>query len=210
MSRTVHPPGEVGATTHAPNRAGRRRAWPKRRSWLDRIACEDRLTAGAKTWLLLLARRSDDSGKPVWGNQVRMGEQIGRCDRSVRRYRAEAETLGYVDCYRSKPLRDPHTGRWGRRKSNTYYLRLPARQKATEPAPRRHVRAPACIVPRSHPSRQAPFHPADSNTRSSPIRGASTTPAPPVRSEPVTATHPTTDPAAARQRFAEMRALLKR
>jgi hypothetical protein len=53
------------------------------------------LTSGAKTWLLLLARRSDDNGKPVWGNQVRMGEQIGRCDRSVRRYRAEAEQLGY-------------------------------------------------------------------------------------------------------------------
>ena len=39
--------------------------WPKRRQWLDRIACDTRLTAGAKSWLMLLAQRSDDAGKPV-------------------------------------------------------------------------------------------------------------------------------------------------
>ena len=112
-----HPVG--GGVTGPSNRAQRRRGWPKRRVWLDRIAADNRLTSGAKSWLLLLARRSDDHGKPVWGNQARMAEQIGRCDRSVRRYRAEAEQLGYVACYRSKPVRDRHSGRWGRRKSNT-------------------------------------------------------------------------------------------
>ncbi len=71
---------------------------------------------------MLLAKRSDDNGKPVWGN-------IGRSDRSVRRYRAEAEDLGYVTVYRSKPERGP-SGRWSRRKANSYYLRLPAQGTA--------------------------------------------------------------------------------
>jgi hypothetical protein len=164
----VHPTtGHRG--TGPPNRADRRRAWPKRRVWLDRIAAETRLTAGAKTWLLLLARRSDDNGKPVWGNQVRMAEQIGRCDRSVRRYRAEAEQLGYVDCYRSKPLRDPHTGRWGRVRSNAYYLDSPAgrrpqsrhrgvdsgRQRLSSLGPTRHGGVPPTlrtVTPDHHPS----------------------------------------------------------
>jgi len=172
--------------TGTPNRA-RRRSWPKRRAWLDRIAADNRLTSGAKSWLLLLARRSDDQGKPVWGNQRRMADQIGRCDRSVRRYRAEAEQLGYVDCYRSKPVRDRQTGRWGRCKSNAYYLRLPARLTASEPAPRRRERAPACVVPRGHPSR---VHRADSDARSSPFGGATTAPTPPVNSESEATTHP--------------------
>ncbi|MDQ2729414.1 MAG: hypothetical protein M3Y91_16480 [Actinomycetota bacterium] len=41
-----------------PNRAARRAAWPKRRQWLDRIGGENRLTTGAKAWLMLLAKRS--------------------------------------------------------------------------------------------------------------------------------------------------------
>ncbi len=69
------------------NRAGaqRRAAWPKRRQWLDRIAGENRLTTGAKAWLMLLTKRSGDIGKPVWGNQVKMATESERCDRSVRR-----------------------------------------------------------------------------------------------------------------------------
>jgi hypothetical protein len=44
------------------SRAERRASWPKRRQWLDRIAGENRLTNGAKVWLLLLAKRSDVKG----------------------------------------------------------------------------------------------------------------------------------------------------
>jgi hypothetical protein len=132
VSRRTHPNGK---------------AWPKRRQWLDRIAGETRLTHGCKSWLLQLAKRSDDLGKPVWGNQVKMAAELGRCDRSVRRYRAEAEQLGYVLVFRSKPQRGTD-GRYYRRKSNNYYLCLPAKAKAAEPAPRRRQRAPYCVVRR--------------------------------------------------------------
>lgn len=175
-----------------PNRAARRAAWPKRRQWLDRIAGENRLTTGAKAWLMLLAKRSDDGGKPVWGNQVKMALHIGRSDRSVRRYRAEAEDLGYVTVYRSKPERGP-SGRWSRRKANSYYLRLPAKDTDQLDAPRRRQRASYCVV-RSYETAGAnsapvrhdrrPFGAAadlpDSDGRSSPLRGASTDTAPSV------------------------------
>jgi hypothetical protein len=126
--------------------------WPKRRQWLDRIACDTRLTAGAKSWLMLLAQRSDDTGKPVWGNQARMAGQLGRCERSVRRYLVEAATLGYLQVFRSKPLRGPD-GRWCRRKANAYYLCLPRRATDALPAPRRRQRAPYCRVSSGKPSR---------------------------------------------------------
>ena len=134
--------GRVSRRTH-PNG----KAWPKRRQWLDRVAVDTRLTHGCKAWLLQLAKRSDDLGKPVWGNQVKMAAELGRCDRSVRRYRAEAEQLGYVLVFRSKPQRGTD-GRYCRRKSNNYYLCLPAKAKAAEPAPRRRQRAPYCVVRR--------------------------------------------------------------
>lgn len=175
-----------------PNRAARRAAWPKRRQWLDRIAGENRLTTGAKAWLMLLAKRSDDAGKPVWGNQVKMALHIGRSDRSVRRYRAEAEDLGYVTVYRSKPERGP-AGRWCRRKANSYYLRLPAKATNQLEVPRRRQRAGYCVVrsqeaagadtaPVRHDRR--PFgaggHLPDNDGRSSPLRGASTDATPPM------------------------------
>jgi hypothetical protein len=198
-----------------PNRAARRLAWPKRRQWRDRIDREARLTDGAKAWLGLLASRSDDAGKPVWGGQRRMGDQLGRCDRSVRRYRAEAEALGYVGCYRSKPVQDRHTGRWGRCRSNAYYLRLPPRLTASLPAPRRRSRAPVGDPPDGHKSRS---HRADSDVRSTPYRGASTAHTPPVREAPVAVAHPKPDippddgtvlgPEATREAFERLRQAL--
>ncbi len=159
-----------------PNRA-ERRAWPKRRHWLDRVASDSRLTAGAKSWLLLLARRSDDQGKPVWGNQERMAEQLGRCRSSIIRYCAEAEALGYLRVFRSTPERDRATGRWHRRKANSYYFCVPARDTSGRPAPRRRQRAPYCVVsPRRQRSADLRRDPATS----SPDWGAQTAPAPPV------------------------------
>jgi hypothetical protein len=192
----------VGRGVTEPNRA-QRRAWPKRRQWADRIATDRRLTSGCKAWLALLARRSDDAGKPVWGNQQRMGDQIGRCARSVRRYRAEAEQLGYIQVFRSEPHRGPD-GRWTRRKSNAYYLCLPAAQTATRPAPRRTQRAPYCVI---KVSRSRRVHLPDSHDRSTPLRGASTATHPPgdTQREPDHPEKPP-DPASARIFFAQMRA----
>jgi hypothetical protein len=186
-----------------PNRA-QRRAWPKRRQWRDRIDRDVRLTSGAKAWLGLLASRSDDSAKPCWGNQKRMGLQLGRSDRSIRSYRKEAEELGYVKVYRSKPQRG-RDGRWSRRKANAYYLCLPPRDTATQPAPRRRQRAPYCIVSTAKPRRR---HLPETDDRSTPLRGASTATHPPGdhqrenHTQPETAAHPDI----ARQWLTEMRA----
>jgi Helix-turn-helix domain len=173
------PAAATRVPTAEPNRAQRRAGWPKRRQWLDRIATDNRLTDGAKTWLCLLARRSDDAGKPVWGNQVKMADQIGRGDRSVRRYRAEAETLGYVVVYRAKPVRGA-LGRWCRRKANAYYLQLPPAVTASLEAPRRRRRAAYCVVPSHQPGRTfSPWsHLPDSDGRSTPS-GVPTSAAPP-------------------------------
>ncbi len=133
--------------SHAPTKARRHRdgsVWPKRRHWHDRIARDTRLTAGAKSFLSLLGARSDDTGKPVWGAQAKMAVQLARCPRSVRRYVGEAEELGYVKVYRSKPERGPN-GRWYRKKTNVYYLCLP-KVDDPKPAPRRRQRAPYCVL----------------------------------------------------------------
>lgn len=120
--------------------------------WLNRIARDPALTRGAKAMLLLLASRSDDTGKPVWGCQAKLSAQADVSVRSVGRYVAEAEALGYVQVYRATPHRGPD-GRWCRRRSNSYYLRLPPRSTPQE-APRRVKPAGRCVVaahkPRSY------------------------------------------------------------
>jgi hypothetical protein len=188
--------------TGPPNRADRRRAWPKRRAWSDRIAHDDRLTSGCKAWLGLLASRSDDTGKPVWGRQTRMAEQLGRSDRSVRSYRQEAEELGYVKTYRAKPER-ARDGRWGRRRTNRYYLCLPARQTATQPAPRRRQRAGYCVVTATRAS--LPHLPED-DRRSNPNRVPQPGVHPPCEDESLVPLKREQ----ARHRFAELRATLHR
>jgi hypothetical protein len=129
---------------------------------LDRISVDSRLTSGAKAFLLQLASRSDDSGKPVWGTQAKLADQSDTSVRTVRRCVAEAEALGYVQVYRARPLRGPD-GRWCRRKSNSYYLRLPPPSGHLE-APRRVKPAGRCVVA-SHNRRS---HLADNAGPSSP------------------------------------------
>lgn len=136
--------------------------WPKRRQWLDRIAVDARLTRGAKAQLMVLAARSDNAGKPVWGCQARLAADSDISVRTVRRYTAEAEALGYLRVFRSRPQRGPD-GRWCRRKSNSYYLSLPPASGAVE-APRRVKPAGRCVVA-SHKRRS---HLADSAGPSSP------------------------------------------
>lgn len=110
----------------------------KRRQWLHRVATDSRLSPGCRSWLLLLADRSNDAGKAVWGRQTGQASAIGRCDRQVRRYRLEAETLGYVTTVRSEPQRAPG-GEWARRRTNRYHLRCPNRPRPL-PSPTGHQR----------------------------------------------------------------------
>ncbi len=169
----------------APNRA-ERRAWPsKRRAWLSRVAGDRRLTAGCKSWLLLIASRSDDAAKPCWGRQAKMAEALGRCERSVRAYRLEAEQAGYVRTYRTEPQRDPATGRWFRRRSNVYFLTVPAKATLEAPSPRRQQRAGYCVIAAHRAGRQRHQDLPAGERRTTPSEGVRTavTP-PPTISEP--------------------------
>lgn len=158
--------------------------WPKRRQWLDRIACDPQLTRGAKALLLLLASRSDDSGKPVWGGQAKLSVQSDTSIRTVRRYVVEAEALGYVQVYRSRPVRGLD-GRWCRRRSNSYYLCLPARGEAVG-APRRVKPAGRCVVA-SHKRRS---HLPDAAGPSSPYGESQPARSRPEMTIPMAATRP--------------------
>jgi len=210
-----------------PNRQERRRAWPKRRAILDAVAIDARLTSGCKTFLLLLCRRSDDTAKPVWGAQTKMAVQLGRSDRTVRRYRAELEDLGYLTVYRSKPQRGPN-GRWSRRRSNTYYLHIAPRAGQSRDAPRRQQRTPFSVLPHRRAGQYAPggsrrvgdtgpdavsAHLPDSNDRSSPFGGEITGGSPPTTTspEPPQIDRPPNqaDRDAAHRHFTELRALLR-
>jgi hypothetical protein len=136
-------------TTSAPLSDGIHRRplpWPRRRRWLSRVSRAAQLTSGCRAWLLLLATRSDDLGKPVWGTQERMSAQLGLSARTVRRYVAEAEAAGFVKVTRSAPLRAPD-GRFYRRASNVYWLTTPVAepQGATE-GPRRRPKAGYCVL----------------------------------------------------------------
>jgi hypothetical protein len=169
--------------------------WKKRRAVLDAIHRDHRLTTGARAFLGLLLDRSDDAGKPVWGNQEKMAVRFGRSDRTLRRYRDELERLGYLKVYRSKPERGSD-GRWCRRRSNSYYFCLPARSQASEPAPRHRQKAGYCVLGGPHHSRTArtgSSHLADIHGRSTPQEGAPTSAAPAQRNiQPLpTPEHPT-------------------
>lgn len=162
--------------------------WPKRRQWLDRIAVDPRLTRGAKALLLLLGSRSDDTAKPVWGCQAKLGAQADVSVRSVGRYVAEAEALGYVQVFRSRPLRGPD-GRWCRRKSNSYYLCLPPLSSPLE-APRRVKPAGRCNVAAHNRRSYLP----DSRGRSSPYGERQPACSTPEEAIPDVVTWPEADP----------------
>jgi hypothetical protein len=145
---------------------------------MDRVSRDVRLTSGCKVWLVgVIARRSDDFGRRVWGTQARMGVELGRSERSVRRYVVEAEQLGYLRVYRAQAERDLATGRWFRKQSNTYWIALPAKDTVRLVAPRRRQRAGYCIV---RPPRLRVSHLPDSDGRSTPDRGVQTATPPPA------------------------------
>lgn len=127
------------------------RPWPRRRRWLRRVSQATHLTTGCRAWLLLLADRSDELGKPVWGRQTRMADQMGVSARTVRRYAVEAEAAGYLKVTRFRPLRDDQ-GRYYRRASNVYRLTTPqADPPGGGTAPRRVQKAGYCVLKsRSH------------------------------------------------------------
>lgn len=178
-------------------RRARKKDRTYRRRWCDRLTRDVRLTDGAKSWLRALATRSDDAGKPVWGAQRRQADELGRHHGSVRRYRAEAETLGYVRTLRADPVQDPDTGQWSRPRTNTYVPTMPPAELAGAPAPRRRQRAGYCVVDGQKPwSRRA-----RTNARSTAPKGREkTTAGPSMRGRPPRGVHASGIPASQKVR----------
>lgn len=184
-------------------------SWAKRREWLHVGAHDARLTAGSKTLLNLLAARSDDAGKPVWGSQSRIAAILGVSVRSVVRYVAELASHGYVRVFGSLPSRSAD-GRWHRRKSNIYYLTVPTKESRSE-APWRRRRRERSTMP-TDSAQSSTSRLEDSSVTSTPERVAQPSP-PPAISLPPTPSE-TAAPfvrlpdAVAEERFASMRRLL--
>lgn len=136
-------------------RRDRKGKWNRRRAWLDLVKSTVLLTSSAVRVALLLASRSDDDGKPVWGTQVHMGEALGLSERTVRRCLVELETLGLVRVER-RPAWIGRNGCFVHRPCNTYVLTVPshAALMAAE-APRRVRKAGYCrLVPQVPPTGQ--------------------------------------------------------
>lgn len=82
---------------------------------------------------------SDDLPFPC---QTTMARDLGVNERTVRRWVAELEGLGLIVVRRSRPVRDPESGRWSRKASNRYIVadRLARRSVgACCPLPRRRL-----------------------------------------------------------------------
>lgn len=77
----------------------------------------------------LLALRAGRHGANVYGAQTKMAEQIKACERTVRNHVAALEDAGLISVRRTKPERDPSTGKWSRRLSNAYVLTFPPDEK---------------------------------------------------------------------------------
>ena len=145
-------------TTPKGTRPPQRRNRAHRRQWLAYVATCPVLHRQTRAWLMLLARRSDDYGKPVWGHQHRQAVELGCSERMVRHYRAEAEAAGVISTDRADPERDD-SGIWFRRRTNVYALTFPttARRAANtavgRPRPWSHLPATGC---RSEPDVREP------------------------------------------------------
>jgi hypothetical protein len=148
----------------------RRGHWNRRRAWLDKVLRCALLTANAVRVATLLASRSDDDAKAVWGTQVHMAEELGLSERTIRRCLLELEQLALIRVERRPAWCGPG-GRFVYRPCNTYVLTVPTGASlAAAEAPRRVPKAGYC---RLRPSTHLP----DSNGRTTPLTGCVEPPA---------------------------------
>lgn len=148
----------------------RRGHWNRRRAWREALLGCLLLTATAKVVADLLARRSDDDAKAVWGTQVHMAEELGLSERTVRRCLGELEALGFIRVERRPAWCGPG-GRFIHRPCNTYVLTVPSRAAlAAAEAPRKVPRHGYC---RLQPSADLP----DSRVLTTPLAGCPEPPA---------------------------------
>ncbi len=111
----------------------------RRARWLDAVVASG-VSRGAVAWAALLAKRSNASGKPVYGRQTGQAEAIACSDRQVRRYRRELEAAGLIETMRY-PFERREDGSIGRMFTNRYFLIVaPLRRKSRSSRPDADVR----------------------------------------------------------------------
>jgi hypothetical protein len=130
-AQTRKPPGRATPKGTKPQRPNKTR----RRLWSYLVATDHRLSRGCRAFLLLIANRSSDDGKVVYGRQTNQARDLACCDRTIRRYRAEGERAGYLHTVRWRPERG-RDGHWTRQQTNRYYMATPAQASPDDaPAP---------------------------------------------------------------------------
>lgn len=137
-TKRFSPPG----TKPKPNRKDKNR----RRRWLD-LVNRSKVSRGCRAWLLQLILKSDDAvSKVVFGRQTGQAKLLGCSDRTIRRYRKEAEDAGMIKTLRYRY--DPVQG--SRFMTNRYHFNVPA---PTTNRAKRQVKASGHLCPvKQHPS----------------------------------------------------------
>lgn len=140
----------------------RRGLWPRRSQWLSGLSTATMATPGARSLGLVLADRSDENGKPVYGTQVNLAVTLGVSVATVQRGVSELEGLGLVRVERHKPERG-EDGRWFRRLSNVYHFVVRGRRPLLDASGgRRRPKAGYCAVKgQVRPTRQPCSHNPD-------------------------------------------------
>ena len=193
MSRPYRP-GSKGRPT--PRRGAQRRR--RYLLWaLARHTADQRQWRGAMAlYTLMLNRWSDDDAKGVYPSQVRMGAELGCCDRQVRRYLVLLVAAGFLTVLPGKRHPRPDGTWW--RSNNLYVFRFPSKKR-----PPSAERTSEASHPTSGKIQAAPAPPGIPNPvavpATEPAQHATTNdPPPPVERED------------AHRRFAELRATLRR
>jgi hypothetical protein len=91
---------------------------PDQRQWRGAVAL----------YTLMLNRWSDDDAKGVFPSQVRMGAELGCCDRQIRRYLVLLVAAGFLTVLPGKRRPRPD-GTWYR-SNNLYLFRFPSEEAA--------------------------------------------------------------------------------
>ncbi len=112
---------------HLERKARRMKRNPHRREQYRRAVRRDHSIRRAA--LVTLDEMLEHSDKTLdgasWPSQKRLAALTGFDRRTVQRHIDELREAGYLDVHRSRPKRDPATGRYVSRKNNRYYFRWP-------------------------------------------------------------------------------------
>ncbi len=96
----------------------------RRERWMALLRRDQSLTATAIRVVEHLATYGNPDGSSTYPSEARLAADLGLSTGTVSRAVCEAEDAGWLRVLRWRPIRDPATGCWKRRHTNTYTLCL--------------------------------------------------------------------------------------